>query len=54
MIAFGADAFVRRAVRHAAGLANARVLLADGLLVHATLRDAVIRTEVLGAHGAAG
>src|SRR5213593_4399677 len=30
-----ADAFVHRAVRNAAGLADARVLLAGGLLIHA-------------------
>src|SRR5256712_12684179 len=29
----GADSFVHRAVRHAAGLANARVLPAGGLLI---------------------
>src|SRR6267154_3660722 len=46
-----ADALMRRAVRHAARRAHARVLLAGGLLVHATARDAVIGTEVRRAHG---
>src|SRR3989442_2397444 len=45
--ALGADAFVHRAVRHAAGLADARVLLAGGLLIHAAAGDAVVRAEVL-------
>src|SRR5437870_10120651 len=45
--ALGADAFVHRAVRHAAGLADARVLLAGGLLIHAATCDAVVRAEVL-------
>src|SRR2546428_595805 len=45
--ALGADAFVHRAVRHAAGLADARVLLAGRLLIHAATGDAVVRAEVL-------
>src|ERR1051325_6965568 len=50
--ALGADSLVGRAVRQPAGLASARVLFARGLLVHAALRDAVVRAEVLGAYGA--
>src|SRR5882762_10255507 len=46
-----ADAFMRRAVHHAARRAHARVLLAGGLLVHATARDAMISTEIRRAHG---
>src|SRR6267378_1701540 len=41
-----ADAFMRRAVRHAARRAQARVLLARRLLVHATAGDAVLGAEV--------
>src|SRR6267154_1196894 len=41
-----ADAFMRRAVRHAARRAQARVLLAGGLLVHAAARDPVIGAEI--------
>src|SRR5258705_7116217 len=48
-----ADAFMHRAVRHAARRAQARVLLAGGLLVHATAGDAVIGAEILRAHGTA-
>src|SRR2546425_411080 len=44
---------MQRAVRHAAGLADACVLLAGGLLIHAAPRDAVVRAEVLGADRAA-
>src|SRR5436190_22385569 len=51
MLAFGADAFMRRAVHHAARRAQARVLFAGGLLVHATAGDAVIGTEIRRAHG---
>src|SRR2546427_5844761 len=51
--ALRADSLVHRAVRHAAGLADARVLLAGGLLIDAAPRDAVVRTEVLGADRAA-
>jgi hypothetical protein len=46
MLALRADAFMRRAVRHAARRARVRVLLASGLLVHAAVGDAVIGTEV--------
>src|SRR5713226_10530073 len=53
VIALCAEPLVRRAVRHPAGLADARVFLAGGLLIHATQGDAVVRAEVLGAHGAA-
>src|SRR3989454_11836266 len=52
--ALRADSLVHRAVRHAAGLADACVLLAGGLLIHAAPRDAVVRAEVLGADRAAG
>src|SRR5882762_5991191 len=48
-----ADPFMRRAVRHAARLAHARVLLAGGQLVHAAVGDAVIGTEIRRAHGTA-
>src|SRR2546427_11242768 len=48
-----ADSLVHRAVRHAAGLAHPRVLLAGGLLIDAAPRDAVVRAEVLGADRAA-
>src|SRR3989442_7815161 len=51
--ALRADSLVHRAVRHAAGLAHAGVLLAGGLLIHAAPRDAVVRAEVLGADRAA-
>src|SRR2546427_5719242 len=51
--ALRADSLVHRAVRHAAGLADACVLLAGGLLIDAAPRDAVVRAEVLGADGAA-
>src|SRR5262245_592610 len=43
---------MRRAVRHAARLAHARVLFARGLLINPAARDAVIGTEVGRAHGA--
>src|SRR6266550_4675623 len=46
-----ADAFMRRAVHHAARRAHARVLFAGGLLVHATVGDAVIGAEVRRTHG---
>src|SRR6266404_3622046 len=46
-----ADAFMRRAVHHAARRAHARVLLTGGLLVHAAAGDAVIRAEIRRAHG---
>src|SRR6266446_1927841 len=46
-----ADAFMRRAMRHAARRAQARVLFAGGLLVHAAMRDAVIGAEIRRAHG---
>src|SRR6266550_1884846 len=46
-----ADAFMRRAMHHAARRAHARVLFAGGLLVHATVGDAVIGTEIRRAHG---
>src|SRR2546425_3426510 len=52
--ALRADSLVHRAVFHAAGLADACVLLAGGLLIHAAPRDAVVPTEVLGADGAPG
>src|SRR5712664_338191 len=48
-----ADAFMRRAVHHAARRAHARVLFAGGLLVHAAAGDAVTRAEVRRAHGTA-
>src|SRR3989454_7316538 len=51
--ALRARSLVHRAVRHAAGLADACVLLAGGLLIHAAPRDAVVRAEVLGADRAA-
>src|SRR3989441_1418311 len=51
--ALRADSLVHRAVRHAAGLAHARVLLAGGLLIHTAPRDAVVRAEVRGADRAA-
>src|SRR6266576_805583 len=51
MLTICADTFMRRAVRHAARRAHARVLLAGGLLVHAAAGDAVIGTEVRRAHG---
>src|SRR6266545_2904465 len=50
---FDADTFVRRAVLQAARRADPRVLLARRLPVHATLRDTVVRAEVLGADRAA-
>src|SRR5258705_2707312 len=46
-----ADAFMRRAVHHAARRAQARVLFAGGLLVYAAMGDAVIGTEIRRAHG---
>src|SRR5260221_2620675 len=46
-----ADAFMRCAMRHAARRAQARVLLAGGLLVHATAGDAVFGAEVRCANG---
>src|SRR6267378_1016592 len=46
-----ADAFMRRAMRHAARRAHARVLFAGGLLVHTAMGDAVICAEVRRAHG---
>src|SRR5207237_3883560 len=46
MIALGADAFMRRAVHHAARRALTRVLFAGGLLVHSAMGNAVIRAEV--------
>src|SRR4029077_21195965 len=49
----GAESFVRRAVRHPTGLADTRVLLASGLVIHVAVGDAVIGAEVLGAHRAA-
>src|SRR5436309_15043328 len=49
-----ADAFMRRAVHHAARRAHARVLFAGGLLVHAAMGDAVIGAEVRRAHGTPG
>src|SRR2546426_1126443 len=52
VVALRADPRVGRTVLHPAGLADARVLLAGGLLIHATPGDAVIGAEVLGAHGA--
>src|SRR6266513_2954491 len=51
MLALGADALMRRAVRHAARRAQARVLFAGGLLVHAAARDAVFGAEIRRAHG---
>jgi len=51
--AFGADTFMRRAVLEPARRADMHVFGARGLTVHATLRDAVLRTEVLGADRAA-
>src|SRR5882672_4956692 len=42
MLTICADTFMRRAVHHAARRAQARVLFAGGLLVHATAGDAVI------------
>src|SRR5438105_13249538 len=53
MLALGADAFMRRAVHHAARRALARVLFAGGLLVDATVGDAVLGAEVRCAHGTA-
>src|SRR5438105_665198 len=53
MLALRADAFMRRAMHHAARRALARVLFAGGLFVHAAVRDAVIGTEVRRAHGTA-
>src|SRR5437867_10042702 len=53
VVALGADTRVGRAVLHPAGLADARVLLAGGLLIHTAPGDAVVRAEVLGADGAA-
>jgi len=46
MLTICADTFMRRAVRHAARWAHARVLFAGGLLVHAAVGDAVTRAEV--------
>src|SRR5712664_815977 len=46
-----ADAFMRRAMHHAARRAQARVLLAGGLLVHAAAGDAVFGAEVRCANG---
>src|SRR5256885_15535665 len=46
MLALGADAFMRRAVHHAARRAPACVLFASGLLVHAAVSDAVLGAEV--------
>src|SRR2546421_11621735 len=54
MLALGADAFMRRAVHHAARRALARVLLAGGLLVHSAMSNAVLGAEVRRAHGTAG
>src|SRR5437660_10763637 len=53
MVTIRANTFMRRAVHHTARRAHARVLLARGLLVHAAMRDAVIRAEVRRAHGTA-
>src|SRR2546425_325941 len=50
---FGADVFVRRAVLEPARRADAHVLITRRLPVHATLGDAVVRAEVLGANRAA-
>src|SRR5207249_1452277 len=52
VVAFRAESFVRRAVLHPAGLADARVLLAGGWLIHAAPGDAVIGAEVFRAHRA--
>src|SRR6266581_565946 len=49
----GADALVRRAVLEPARRADAHVLVARRLSVHATLGDAVVRAEVFGADRAA-
>src|SRR2546423_48432 len=53
MLALGADAFMRRAVHHAARRAHACVLFASGLLVHAAVSDAVLGAEVRRAPGTA-
>src|SRR5438105_1537003 len=53
MLALCADAFMRRAVHHAARRALARVLFAGGLLVHAAMGNAVLGAEVRRAHGTA-
>src|SRR5439155_1236855 len=52
VVAFRAESLVRRAVLHPAGLADARVLLAGGLLIHAAPGDAVIGAQLLRAHRA--
>src|SRR2546426_2165455 len=49
----GAHTLVRRAVLQPARRADAQVLVARRLTIHATLGDAVVRTEVLGANRAA-
>ena len=49
----GADTLVGRAVLQAARRTDAHVLVARRLLVHATVGDAVVRAEVLGADRAA-
>src|SRR6266704_1467824 len=49
----GADTLVRRAVLEPARRADAHVLVARRLSVHATLGDAVVRAEVFGADRAA-
>ena len=53
MPVLGADALVRRAVLEPARRTHAHVLVARRLLIHATMRDAVVGAEALGAHGAA-
>src|SRR6266566_3690784 len=50
---FGADTLMAGAVLQPARRAEAHVLVAHGLTVHATLGDAVVRAEVLGADRAA-
>src|SRR6266702_1666875 len=50
---FGADTLVAGAVLQAARRAEAHVLVAHRLTVHATLGDAVVRAEVFGADRAA-
>src|SRR3989442_7581559 len=49
----GADALVGRAVLEPARRAEAHVLVTRRLSVHATLRDAMVRAEVLGTDRAA-
>src|SRR3989442_2330146 len=49
----GADTLVGRAVPQAARRTDAHVVVARRLLVHATVGDAVVRAEVLGADRAA-